>query len=71
MVFVPLKNIGLLLRKAREDDVNETDFIVELAGFGATFALMTQNDPLAVARAIEQRVMSEPDDEDDADDDDL
>ena len=32
---------------------------------------MTQNDPLAVARAIEQRVMSEPDDEDDADDDDL
>ena len=30
MVFVPLKNIGLLLRKAREDDVNETDFIVRV-----------------------------------------
>ena len=39
--------------------------MLELAGFGAMFAL-TQNDPLEVAREISERVMAEPEDEDES-----
>jgi hypothetical protein len=37
------------MRKAQEEGVSEFAIIGELANFGATFALMTQNDPLGVA----------------------
>jgi hypothetical protein len=52
--FYPqLENMGVLMRNAREEGVSEFDIIMELAGFGTTFATMTQNDALAVAAAIE------------------
>ncbi|OQZ87994.1 hypothetical protein BST11_25015 [Mycobacterium alsense] len=58
------------MKQAREDGVTDWDILFELAQFGATYALMprTANDPLAVAKKIEDRVMSEPDEDDDGDD---
>lgn len=66
-----LETQGLLMKQAREDGVSEFDILFELAGFGATYALMprTDNDPLTIAKRIEQQIMSEPDDEDDDGDD--
>ena len=65
-----LETQGLLTKQAREDGISELDIIFELAGFGAAYALMprTDNDPLAVAKHIEQQTMSEPDEDDDGDD---
>lgn len=42
-------------------------FIIDLAGFGATYALMprTDDDPLGVAQEIEMAVMTESDETDD------
>lgn len=60
-----LQNIALLHKRAREEGVSELEIVLQLAGFGATFAQMTQNDPVALAKRIEQEVMAEPDDEDD------
>jgi hypothetical protein len=66
-----LENIGLLLKQAREERISESAIIIDLAGFGATYALMprTDNDPLRVADEIELAVMSESDEEDDRKDD--
>jgi hypothetical protein len=52
--------VGTIIREA--DDLS--DLIIELAGFGATYALMprTGNDPLGVADHIGGRVIQEPDD---------
>ncbi len=58
-----LEKIGLLMKSARVEGVSELDIIVELAGFGATFAMLGQDDPLAVARRIEQEVLAEVDDD--------
>jgi hypothetical protein len=58
------ENQGVVLRKAREGDISEFDILFELANLGATFALMTQNDPLGVARRIGERIMEEPDEDD-------
>jgi len=58
-----LANIGLLLKQAREEDVSELEIIIELAGFGATYALMPPDasDPLSAAQEIELHVMAESD----------
>lgn len=55
-------SIGLVWREIVDADA-ELDFVFELAGFGATFALMprTNNDPLAVADEIGKAIMAEPD----------
>jgi hypothetical protein len=61
-------NIGLLLQQAREEGVSEFEIIIDLAGFGATYALMARtdvSDPLGVAQEIEMAVMTESDETDD------
>jgi hypothetical protein len=65
-----LENVGLLMKQAREEGVSDFNIIIDLAGFGATYALMprTDNDPLRVADEIETRVMSEFDEDDDFND---
>ena len=65
-----LETQGLLIKQARDDGITELDILFELAGFGATYALMprTESEPLAVAKRIDQQIMSEPD-EDNGDDD--
>jgi hypothetical protein len=63
-----LTNFALLHKRAHEQGLNELDIMFELASFGATFAQMTQNNPLGVAKRIEQGVMAEPDDDDDDED---
>jgi hypothetical protein len=62
---------GLLMKQAREEGISELAIIFELARFGATYAVMhrTGDDPLAVAKRIEQQIMSEPDEDDDNDGD--
>jgi hypothetical protein len=50
-------NIGTIVREAD----SKVTLIIELAGFGATFALMTQNDPLDVADRIGATIMGEDD----------
>jgi hypothetical protein len=59
-----LTNIGALYGSAIRDGVLPLDIIIELAGFGATYALMprTDNDPVSVAKRIQEDVMAEPDD---------
>ena len=60
-----LDNIAHLFKQAQEN-VSMFDLVLQLAGFGATYAAMprTGNDPLTVAKQIEQRIMSESDDDD-------
>jgi hypothetical protein len=62
--------MGLWLKRAHEDGVTDFDIIIELAGFGATYALMprTDNDAVAVADWMELEVMSESDEVDDYED---
>jgi hypothetical protein len=54
-----LQDVVHLINEARKE-VGEFDLIFELAAFGATYALMphTDNDPIAVAKRIEQGVMA-------------
>ena len=65
-----IENQGLLMKQARHDGIREWEIFFELAQFGATYALMprTDNDPLTVAKQIEQLIMSEPDEDDDGND---
>ena len=57
-----LENFRLLHNQAHEEGISSSDIMLELAGFGATFAQMTQNDPLGVAQQISRSVLTEPDD---------
>ena len=59
-----LERFRLLHNQARDEGISSSDIMLELAGFGATFAQMTQNDPLGVARRISQSVLSEADEAD-------
>lgn len=56
--------------QAREDGIRDFDLALELADLGATFAVLTKNDPLAVAARIEKQIMAEPDEEDEEDEED-
>ena len=60
-----------LFKRACEEGVDLFYVISELAGFGATYALMrgSGNDPLAVAEHIELGVMAESDESDESADD--
>lgn len=63
-----LEVIGTLLGNARTERISEVDIIIELAGFGASFAQMygdvTGGDLLAMAKHMETKILAEPDDED-------
>jgi hypothetical protein len=61
-----LANIALLYKSAMQDGISPMEIIIELAGFGATYALMPRstNSPISVAKLIEEGVMAEPDAED-------
>lgn len=63
-----LTNFGLLYRKAREAGLSELAIMIELAGFGATFAMMATDNPLKMAKDIEQGVMAKPNDDDEDED---
>ena len=61
-----LLNIYLLLKQASDEGVDFNDIILDLARFGATYALNPPDgNPLGVAQAIELRVMTESDESDD------
>ena len=67
-----LLNIYLLLKQASDEGADFNDIILELARFGATYALTPPpagTDPLGVAKEIELRVMTESDEFDDWRDD--
>jgi hypothetical protein len=57
--------MGLLMKSAREEHVSELDIIINIANFGATFALEAYRNPMGTAREIELGIMSESDESDD------
>lgn len=64
-----LENIGVVLRRAQEDDVSSIAIILELAGFAGIFQRMFAHavgeDSIAMAAEMGRDVMARPDSEDD------
>jgi hypothetical protein len=65
-----VETIATLLDQADEDNIEVDRLIVALAGWGAKYALMlrrTDEDPLRVAKRMEEDIMAQPDGDDDGD----